>query len=734
MKPQPRKGQTSLDFLMTYGWAVLLVVVVVASLFALGIFNAGSFMGPRATGFSQIGVIAWNVNAAGILSLKLQNFAGMDINVINIEATYGTSHYSYDITNVSIPNSKISDTFTVGAIGGLTPGQYYTLPLRITYIDLNGFNYTETGTISGTVGAGAVPPSIRINSPHSNSLLNNRTINISVSVWGANLSQTDIMIIDSSGTPVNVTTNSQLGTYAVELSVDADGVYNITALANYTDGGSASATASNITVNISAPASLQCGDPLDIQDHIYTLSDDVSSGGTCFTIGADNVTLDCNGHSITGSGSDDGVNAAGHSNVTVKNCVITGFTYGIEFNGASYGTIENNTVSDYDGLILFSSSDINIINNNVSSNHNGIYLSSSNHNNITNNTANSNEYAGIYLGSCSNNAIYNNTVDSNNRGIEVDSGQNNSVTNNDAGSNTVGIQSSDSHGTIANNTIGLSGYYGIYLTGGSNITIANNTVGSSGAYGIYSGTSGNTIFNNLFNNTNNAYLSGSNIWNTTLSCDVPGITNIIGGNCTGGNFWATPDDNGWSQNSTECNANSSGICTWQYNITSSNIDYLPLTNLTPAAPPELPYIYSAGEKLYIHPTDNAFAAWGCFGTNTGASSTTNGSANTAAIVANGCSTEGIAAKLCSESTFGGYSDWYLPATDQLYTMYTQRDNVTEGDYASEWVNFTASHYWSSTEYSGYQPENFAWFTGFGLAGYQGNAGKSSTFYVRCVRG
>jgi len=245
-------GQTSLDFLMTYGWAVLLVVVVVASLFALGVFNAGSFLGPRATGFAQIGVIAWNVNAAGDLALRLQNFAGMDINIINIEATYGISHFSYDITNVSIPNSKISDTFTVGTISGLAPGQYYTMPLRISYTDLNGFNYTETGTISGTVGAGAVPPSIRINSPHSNSLLANRTINISVSVWGGNLSYTDIMIIDETGTPVNVTTNSQLGTYAVELSVDADGVYNITALANYSDGGSASATASNITVNTTA--------------------------------------------------------------------------------------------------------------------------------------------------------------------------------------------------------------------------------------------------------------------------------------------------------------------------------------------------------------------------------------------------------------------------------------------------------------------------------------------------
>ena len=256
MNQQPRKrpvattlGQTSLDFMMTYGWALLLVVVVVSSLFALGVFNAGSFLGPRATGFAQVGVLAWNVNAAGVLALRLQNFAGMDITVINIEATFGNSHFPYDITNVSIPNGKVSDTFTVGAISGLAPGQYYTMPLRITYTDFNGFNYTETGTISGTVGAGAVPPLVRINSPHSDSILDNRTINISVSVWGNNLTYTDIMVIDETGTPVNVTTNSQLGTYAVELSVDADGAYNITALAHYSDGGSASATASNITVN-----------------------------------------------------------------------------------------------------------------------------------------------------------------------------------------------------------------------------------------------------------------------------------------------------------------------------------------------------------------------------------------------------------------------------------------------------------------------------------------------------
>ncbi len=37
------KGQAAWEFLMTYGWAVIIVVVVVAALFAMNIFNPSAF-------------------------------------------------------------------------------------------------------------------------------------------------------------------------------------------------------------------------------------------------------------------------------------------------------------------------------------------------------------------------------------------------------------------------------------------------------------------------------------------------------------------------------------------------------------------------------------------------------------------------------------------------------------------------------------------------------------------
>ncbi len=42
------KAQSAMEYLMTYGWAILIIAVVMVALFALGVFNGANF-GPRAT-------------------------------------------------------------------------------------------------------------------------------------------------------------------------------------------------------------------------------------------------------------------------------------------------------------------------------------------------------------------------------------------------------------------------------------------------------------------------------------------------------------------------------------------------------------------------------------------------------------------------------------------------------------------------------------------------------------
>ncbi|MFH1849767.1 MAG: hypothetical protein ABH879_06290, partial [archaeon] len=63
-----------------------------------------------------------------------------------------------------------------------------------------------------------------------------------------------------------------------------------------------------------------CG-KLMSQDTVYSLSHNVSSAGDCFTVLADNVTIDCGGYRIEhGTASGVGVTVNGYDNLTVRHC------------------------------------------------------------------------------------------------------------------------------------------------------------------------------------------------------------------------------------------------------------------------------------------------------------------------------------------------------------------------------------------------------------------------------
>ena len=60
-------------------------------------------------------------------------------------------------------------------------------------------------------------------------------------------------------------------------------------------------------------------------------------------------------------------------------------------------------------------------------------------------------------------------------------------------------------------------------------------------------------------------------------------------------------------------------------------------------------------------------AWGVYGTSTGANSVIDGPANSALLAALGSAYE--AATFCENLNTGGYTDWYLPAKDEIQVLY-----------------------------------------------------------------
>jgi len=155
---------------------------------------------------------------------------------------------------------------------------------------------------------------------------------------------------------------------------------------------------------------------------VYVLNQDLTSSNTCITIESSGVIFDGAGYSITGSGSSNyGIyvykSGTTLTNVTVRNVVVTGWSYGILYYYAENGNIRdtnasnNNDVGIYLGYSIYN----NLTNNTASNNNYGIYLYSSSSNNITGNTATNNNLEGIGLYLSGSNNINGNTVSGNSK-------------------------------------------------------------------------------------------------------------------------------------------------------------------------------------------------------------------------------------------------------------------------------------------------------------------------------
>ncbi|MCK5062865.1 MAG: right-handed parallel beta-helix repeat-containing protein, partial [Candidatus Aenigmarchaeota archaeon] len=283
---------------------------------------------------------------------------------------------------------------------------------------------------------------------------------------------------------------------------------------NATKGSAESTAEVNITGNkaiyITMSGVMVCGTPASA-DTVYTLVQNVSSDGTCFTIGANNITIDCDGYTINYSKVSTGyaIHNTGHDDITIKNCIIiqgdtsTEDSHAILFlSTALYGVIQNNTIDTYGescrGIYTTSQShNTTILNNTISTrdyDSPGISIFNSDNSTIQNNTINTESgimaFAyGIELWTANNNLIIENNITTNGNaadGIQSLNGENTTirgntiVTNNPGATGARGITASDINTYIINNTVSTHGQdaQGLFL-GADNMIVTSVTVDAS---------------------------------------------------------------------------------------------------------------------------------------------------------------------------------------------------------------------------------------------------------------
>lgn len=149
--------QSAMEYLITYGWAILILGIVIASLYALGVFKLGS-AAPSICGLpADIGCLNVDLAQNGLLTVNLQQATQYTINVIGVGCNnQGVANVATISPQVTLPvggNSTFAVqcwTVTSNAwVAYNAPiGSTYTGYLVVNYTDIStGFEHTAEGTL-----------------------------------------------------------------------------------------------------------------------------------------------------------------------------------------------------------------------------------------------------------------------------------------------------------------------------------------------------------------------------------------------------------------------------------------------------------------------------------------------------------------------------------------------------------------------------------------------------------
>ncbi len=130
-----KKGQAAMEFLMTYGWAILVVLVAIGALAYFGVLNPSRFLPSSCTIAPGISCDDFKVTASSV-QLLLRNGLGDDLTAVTV-AINGCSTSSATSWN---------DGKVLGGIAGTT--------LTCTNNGAVGSRFKEDVTVAYTSGAG----------------------------------------------------------------------------------------------------------------------------------------------------------------------------------------------------------------------------------------------------------------------------------------------------------------------------------------------------------------------------------------------------------------------------------------------------------------------------------------------------------------------------------------------------------------------------------------------------
>lgn len=165
MFKQQKKGQAAMEFLMTYGWAILVVLAAIGALAYFGVLSPEKLV-PERTTFTA----PFPSSEAAVVSLSgktvevaLTNNYGQTVTLLNTGENgtedctnptlkvFNTTSSAYEDTSIDLRNG---DTFLIQytcAVFTGNVGDRFETELTFAYTTPSGLTHTHSGTVSGQV-------------------------------------------------------------------------------------------------------------------------------------------------------------------------------------------------------------------------------------------------------------------------------------------------------------------------------------------------------------------------------------------------------------------------------------------------------------------------------------------------------------------------------------------------------------------------------------------------------
>ena len=155
------KGQSALEYMMTYGWAILIIVIVAVILYSMGIFNPRASVTASSSGFSPFAASAAICNStATYVSFSVGGLpdgaTAAALDNLTLSSPSGFSSTSFPVTEKFPANTVVSSGSSFKAVVAATcttSGVPFTASGALYYnvtTSAGTATFEATGTIAGT--------------------------------------------------------------------------------------------------------------------------------------------------------------------------------------------------------------------------------------------------------------------------------------------------------------------------------------------------------------------------------------------------------------------------------------------------------------------------------------------------------------------------------------------------------------------------------------------------------